>query len=615
MTSGLEKILEKIREDPSRNILYNRYLALLADISSEVEKARYTIELARVYLESEPKKSMQLANLVFQADRENVDALYIIARSLENLGRFEKADVIHNEISAIRQKRENQSIGRRGQFAELPVYVPKSNIDTGKDKYGISGGGSGGSDIVGQEGKSVKYEIGSNVAPSRPIKVDPINSRPRFVYSDDTFAEKKIPDYGKGEPQGKKMMSLDFPELISEPMAEKTSHQDIRFSEVSVEWHQSDVRGKERKEINKSDNDQGDDVRNSSKDLEERSLLESGKTLFSDESIAAMDLHFKGIEPSDYYNELEGKQKDVEDKDFGQRAGFEVESSELLANHEVSKLFTIEPMSIDNRVASNEVPNDETPQRNIEAVEQTLLKNRHDSSGIDQFKKDARVVWSIEEEGEKNKSRQSFEDNKQHTLRSDSVDFNHRISNQDENFEKTVLQGSIEHTIKNEKRRIPTTEVHQLSSSNNELRIQDVLAAVFSELARIMPKFNPRYDKTAGLKSKQNITFPPALVEGLMKKISVSQEGFLNWEVIQALWGRTPNKAGGEILAKLPLTQENPGCWGIYLDCLLAAGYARKAQYEIWKTLTAKRSLLGKGSLEAAAFYLGNAGVDRLCVG
>ncbi len=106
MSTGLDRILERIVSDPEDKILRNRFITLVSELPDESEKITYIIKLAEVFLYILPREAMRFANMVFKADPENIEALEIIAHGLDAIDRESKAEVIRQQIAHI--KSQNQ---------------------------------------------------------------------------------------------------------------------------------------------------------------------------------------------------------------------------------------------------------------------------------------------------------------------------------------------------------------------------------------------------------------------------------------------------------------------------------------------------------------------------
>ncbi len=105
MSIGLRKILSQIKFDATNQQLVDRYLKLVAEMASEQEKVEHVLALANAVIESDPFLSLQLTQMVFSFDPQQIQALEIAVKALEDLGRFAKAEVLRNEMHRLEQEK------------------------------------------------------------------------------------------------------------------------------------------------------------------------------------------------------------------------------------------------------------------------------------------------------------------------------------------------------------------------------------------------------------------------------------------------------------------------------------------------------------------------------
>ena len=72
MHSGLDRILKKIKEDPSNRVLMDRFVALVSELGTDQEKAQYILNLSNALKEPDPRVAMEFAFTVFQYDQKKL---------------------------------------------------------------------------------------------------------------------------------------------------------------------------------------------------------------------------------------------------------------------------------------------------------------------------------------------------------------------------------------------------------------------------------------------------------------------------------------------------------------------------------------------------------------
>lgn len=117
MSKGLEKILKKIRENPNRKVLRERYLALVSEIESQDERQARMLDLGNVYFNIDPSESMQIAHQVYRQDKKSIKALKLIKLCLDKMGRKGKAEVIDNQIKRLKAELEAENSQQPASFS------------------------------------------------------------------------------------------------------------------------------------------------------------------------------------------------------------------------------------------------------------------------------------------------------------------------------------------------------------------------------------------------------------------------------------------------------------------------------------------------------------------
>lgn len=91
MSKGLDAILGRIKEQASPTLV-ERYLALLAELPDDVEKAQRALAVANILLGQRPSQALQIAQMVYETGHEQMSALDIIIGILEQKGRHQEAE-------------------------------------------------------------------------------------------------------------------------------------------------------------------------------------------------------------------------------------------------------------------------------------------------------------------------------------------------------------------------------------------------------------------------------------------------------------------------------------------------------------------------------------------
>ena len=123
---GLEVLLDKIAENPSKKMMRIRYLALVSELSDPAEKAKWCLKLANFYGSHHPEHALQVAYMVCKYDPDNIVALNIIIDSFEALGRNFQADMMREHLSKVR-KNLVDDFERETVFKEISVDGVFSN--------------------------------------------------------------------------------------------------------------------------------------------------------------------------------------------------------------------------------------------------------------------------------------------------------------------------------------------------------------------------------------------------------------------------------------------------------------------------------------------------------
>ncbi len=96
MAKGLEKLLDRIKNDPSATLV-NRYLVLVAEITSEPDKSNAALALAEVLVSSRADQALSIAHMTYKADPRNGRALDVMIAVMDAKGRYGKSEVLKRE--------------------------------------------------------------------------------------------------------------------------------------------------------------------------------------------------------------------------------------------------------------------------------------------------------------------------------------------------------------------------------------------------------------------------------------------------------------------------------------------------------------------------------------
>lgn len=99
-TEELSILYRAILRDPKETAVY-RYLHLWSQQQDSPQKVEKAIQLAERLVDKKPRIAMQVANMVFQHDGHNVEALRVIISSLNHVGKLGPATVIKQELERI----------------------------------------------------------------------------------------------------------------------------------------------------------------------------------------------------------------------------------------------------------------------------------------------------------------------------------------------------------------------------------------------------------------------------------------------------------------------------------------------------------------------------------
>jgi len=103
MSKGLQAILQRIKDNPANRVLVTRFLALLAETEDSSFKYRSLLGLAAAIRATNPVDSIRIAFIVHQRAPHELVALEIMIEALRDMGRLAKAEVIQSHLEKLRR--------------------------------------------------------------------------------------------------------------------------------------------------------------------------------------------------------------------------------------------------------------------------------------------------------------------------------------------------------------------------------------------------------------------------------------------------------------------------------------------------------------------------------
>ena len=100
MGPGLARMLDMITKAPADTMLVDRFLVLASDIP-EFDRAEATLKLARALTGDLPRRSLEIAWMVYKSGLKDSEALQVVCDALEKINRPNKAQLIRAELRRI----------------------------------------------------------------------------------------------------------------------------------------------------------------------------------------------------------------------------------------------------------------------------------------------------------------------------------------------------------------------------------------------------------------------------------------------------------------------------------------------------------------------------------
>ena len=101
MAKGFEKLLERIKEQPSDDQLIGRFLQILAETKDDEEKVHHTLALANLLVGSNPRQAVRIVHMVYRHQPDNLRAIDIMIAGFRAMGKIAKAEVLAIEKEKI----------------------------------------------------------------------------------------------------------------------------------------------------------------------------------------------------------------------------------------------------------------------------------------------------------------------------------------------------------------------------------------------------------------------------------------------------------------------------------------------------------------------------------
>jgi hypothetical protein len=655
MSLGLDKILEKIKADPTRRVLHNRYLVLVSDLSDTEEKFRRTIDLANIYLTINPAEAMQVANMVYSVDRNNIRSLELIIKCFELLGKMEQANLIRVELQNVRQKatiQQNSDLAfQRSNYSNFEPAALDPDSRASNSSFLRSAADRESDD----EDDSASSEAAENNSDDKDESEDddPANSGRGYSFRESFGSDSKenssfrpaddksgeggeggegwIPD-GDGESHREDMRfaaELDLIDLNSvSGIHQEGELSDLNYVDLALAAEENEKRAFKQQKM---------------PDVAETYVIPVAAGADPlDFTVAADQEMLDLFSPGRMDGAALGNFSQAEDEDVT-AIGLEVASAGLGRGPNVG--------ASPKRQAFNGQPGEPSNEENPYAPKRSLAKNQDQMGYVvpetnvvaleDQDIEVEAVLDSLfvvnepgrisdqnvfysdtrakdgegnrnqggGQVGEKNADFGGFQDQlevpefrsfevSQHQPRTnfrqtrDEPEYTRRASLPDMEPESRSIVPLGSHSKQSQELPKNSRQSGESPSvlSSVPLDIDSFWGIIAIELMKVS-----RTHKIPKRPDQDMIFLETAsddrLVEELLERRGMLATGDVAWEIVQAIWGAAPNKAGYLFLNKMGLKHKSIGFWGIYLDCLVAAGYPRKAKYEIFLALTAKRSL------------------------
>ena len=139
MNQGLKRMLSRISDSP-KSTLIDRYLVLVSELPTDIEKSDHVLALAESLVEKSPNNALRIAQMVHNADPGNLRAFDVLIAAFESLGKIAKAGVLRLEKEKVEKLGEPQNVTEiisADSFAGQPPPLTAEDVDPTEDGTSI----------------------------------------------------------------------------------------------------------------------------------------------------------------------------------------------------------------------------------------------------------------------------------------------------------------------------------------------------------------------------------------------------------------------------------------------------------------------------------------------
>ncbi|MCX6105928.1 MAG: hypothetical protein NTY08_08875 [Proteobacteria bacterium] len=109
MNQGLKRMLSRISDSP-KSTLIDRYLVLVSELPTDIEKSDHVLALAESLVDKSPNNALRIARMVHNAEPGNLRAFDVLIAAFESLGKIAKAGILRLEKEKVEKLGEPQNI-------------------------------------------------------------------------------------------------------------------------------------------------------------------------------------------------------------------------------------------------------------------------------------------------------------------------------------------------------------------------------------------------------------------------------------------------------------------------------------------------------------------------
>ena len=89
-------MLSRISDSP-KSTLIDRYLVLVSELPTDIEKSDHVLALAESLVDKSPNNALRIARMVHNAEPGNLRAFDVLIAAFESLGKIAKAGILRLE--------------------------------------------------------------------------------------------------------------------------------------------------------------------------------------------------------------------------------------------------------------------------------------------------------------------------------------------------------------------------------------------------------------------------------------------------------------------------------------------------------------------------------------